>query len=331
MDFSIFGKFEQEARICLEALMDATPKSIVFHDKFEPNLSTKKDDGSVVTIFDHIVQGILLHHIVPNFPNDAIIAEEHFNDECFSPEYMQKVMEFVPEGVDIEKLFMHPKLVNRIALKDLRYWAIDPIDGTGRGFRGKDGQWSIAIAIIEKGDCVFSAVGWPNAPVELTGREKQETLYCMAARGRGAWITNGENGFERVRVNPDRVMSRSIQATGKNPAVGSRLDRMYTEMATQFPPLKFCSMTKAISMCLGLGDSYVRPSLHRHECTYDIAPVSMFVEEAGGFVTTSDGSPLRFSNRGYVTGDTGIIMTGRDKSFHFKLCDAFQDAFDDWY
>lgn len=319
MDFGVFGRFEKEARVCFNALTQAAPMTITFHNNLQDDQCFRKSDGSPVTIFDHVTQAIVMHHILAEFPDEPIIAEESLDGEV-RPEVLEQFNHFAPEGVNVQELLSKGRYY--VSSKVTRYWTIDPIDGTA-GFKRPNGQWAVAIAVIENSDCVFSAMAWPNAPPAFTGRKVTETLYCFAARGIGSFITNGQTPFDRVRV-PATVPSCQFVPPRMAKEEQILMAKILSSIGVESNELKFNSMTKAVSIALGVGDLYIRFTIGIEEPVYDIAPISTFVEEAGGIVTTGTGKPVRFTNRGYVNASTGIIITNRGEEWHRKIVREFQ-------
>lgn len=320
--FGHFGPFEKEASICYSALVVAAQKSIEFRNHLDTSTCFRKADRSPVTVFDHTIQAIILKRIVEAFPDEIIIAEESLKGDL-APEFTDKLKEFVPDDINITSLFSHVR--ETAPSTCTRYWTIDPIDGTS-GYKREGGQYAVAIAIIENHDCVFSAIAWPNALPIYTGRDSVETLFCFAARGHGSFITNGKADFERVNVG-SVTKDTVILPPGIKSNMEERLRAVVGNLGLEYQPLCFTSMTKAISLCLGVGCMYIRIPYGGDEYVYDIAPVSTFVEEAGAIVTTGDGKKLTFSNEGLAVGtNCGTLFSNRGPEFHKRLVRAYLQA-----
>ena len=143
-DFAMFKQFEKEAAVCYEVLNEAAQKSIEFKKELDASMCFRKEDGSPVTIFDHVLQAIIMQKIIKEFPEEPILAEEYLDDDI-EPSFLEKVMSYVPKDIDIKEIFKHVKQV--APLKAKRYWVIDPIDETV-GFTKPDGHYAIAIAVV---------------------------------------------------------------------------------------------------------------------------------------------------------------------------------------
>ena len=322
-NFALFGRFEKEARVCYETLAAASEQAIEFRRHLDPSTYTRKDDGSPVTVFDLILQAMLLKDIVKEFPGEEIIAEESESSDL-GPKFQQTLKQMIPSDINISELFSHAH--KTVPSTCTRYWTIDPIDGTS-GFKRENGQYAIAIAIIENNDCAFSAIAWPNAPPIYTGRAKTETLYCFAARGCGSYIATRESDFEKIVV-PPKTPDVVLIPPNMRPPREEKMNKVLAALGLHCDQLCFTSMTKAISLCLGVGCIYFRFPFGTDEYVFDIAPISTFVEEAGAIVTLGDGKKVVFTNEGTAVGSSrGIFFSNRGPEFHKRLVEAYSQHF----
>lgn len=322
IDFSIFGKFEKEARTCFDALTEVGPKTVEWHQSLERATCFHKGDGSPVTVFDYVTQAMIMSHLLAEFPGDPIIAEETMKGDVL-PEFLELVNRYAPRDMDVQSVLSHVK--SYVPATVSRYWTIDPIDGTS-GFKRRNGQWVVAIALIENSDCVFSAVAWPDPLPMYTGKSDSEPLYCFAARGIGSFITNGRTQFERVTI-PESIASRQILPCRGDERKRRAMTQLLKSLGIKRNELFFTSMAKAFSVVLGIGDMYIRFP-RNGEPVWDIAPFSTFVEEAGGCVTLSTGKRLTFTNQGETANSTsGIIITARGKEWHERVVSEYNKAF----
>jgi 3'(2'), 5'-bisphosphate nucleotidase len=100
-------------------------------------------------------------------PEDPLVAEEdsHVLQKPEERERLTAVTEFVQRifpDEDEETVCSHID-VGR-AEPSLRYWTLDPIDGTKGYLRG--GQYVVALALIENGQVKLGALGCPNLSVD---------------------------------------------------------------------------------------------------------------------------------------------------------------------
>lgn len=168
-----------------------------------------------------------------------------------------------------------------------RFWLVDPLDGT-REFLQRNGEFTVNIALIEKGRPILGVVGAPA----------MDKLY-YAARGAGAW--KAEGGFVtpicvgRPADGPIRlVVSRSHPSgkenlsrwAGRGPHACIRLGSS----------LKFCLVAE------GAADLYPRlgPTME-----WDTAAAQCILEVAGGRVVDLEGNAMVYNkplllNPGFV-------------------------------
>ena len=115
---------------------------------------TTKPDNSPVTDADKSVEAAISSAIHEKYPNDGIVGEE-----------------FGTSGSKV------------------RYWVIDPIDGTKNFLRGVP-TWATLIALVEDEEVVVSVVSSP-------------ALYrrWYASAGSGAFVTEGASAPSKLAVS----------------------------------------------------------------------------------------------------------------------------------
>jgi histidinol-phosphatase len=214
-----------------------------------------KPDMTPVTESDKAVEFALRERLAADKPNDAVIGEEFGG----APE----------AGVDAggQRATSGSDGVGR------RTWVIDPIDGTKSYVRGMD-TWSTLIALIVDGVVVVGVVSMP-------------------ALGKRWWATRGGGAFadgRRLRVSTIRELEDAqLMWSGVEEwdAVGGA-DRLLT-------------LARACWRTRGVGDAWqymlvaegaAEIAVDPEATLWDLAAVSIVVEEAGG----------RFTS---VTGDSG--------------------------
>jgi 3'(2'), 5'-bisphosphate nucleotidase len=160
-----------------------------------------------------------------------------------------------------------------------RMWVVDPIDGT-RGFVGKNGEFSVMIALVVGGEGVVGVVAEPACD-----------RVTFARRGEGCWQVTGTGKAERVRVTAAGelaaamlIQSHTKLARGRSPELQALSPARVVET--------YSAGVKLARVADGGADLYV--------CTYsvmndwDLAAGHILVTEAGGRVTRLDGSPIRY-------------------------------------
>ena len=159
-----------------------------------------------------------------------------------------------------------------------KYWLVDPLDGT-KEFIKRNGEFTVNIALIEKGKPVLSCVYVPVSKVS----------YSAAV---GVGVYKRDNGQKRAisvmkhsRFKPTIVGSRSHMSDD----VKAYLERLgQHELVSMGSSLKFCLVAE------GKADLYPRLGLTSE---WDTAAAQCIVEQAGGYVVTLDGKPLKYNSK----------------------------------
>jgi fructose-1,6-bisphosphatase/inositol monophosphatase family enzyme len=157
-------------------------------------------------------------------------------------------------------------------------WLIDPIDGTSNFAEGIS-PFGVMIALLEEGDRIAA---WMFDPV--LGR------MCHAAAGAGAFV-DGERVYARECgadlpiaalamhfLSPERRAELEARSAGKLSVV----------------PIPRCAAEQYPRLALGQNDI----SLFERSLPWDHAPGALFLEEAGGIIRRTDGSPYRVGDGG---------------------------------
>jgi myo-inositol-1(or 4)-monophosphatase len=168
-----------------------------------------------------------------------------------------------------------PDDLSRLAKR--RVWIADPIDGT-RDFIAGGIDWCIALALLEEGTPILAVVSCPA---------REETF--IARCGEGAYRNKERLAMaDRLRLdNATIVANRSIltrlgKASGRAPHLALSL--------------RLCRIAE------GHLDATVATA-SKHD--WDLAPGDLIVREAGGCVSTADGTPYVFNRR--ATQQAGLI------------------------
>jgi 3'(2'), 5'-bisphosphate nucleotidase len=209
-----------------------------------------KDDASPVTEADRQAEALITADLQAGWPDVPVVGEEA-----------------VAAGAQTK--------VGRC------FWLVDPLDGT-REFVGRNGEFTVNVALIEDGRPVLGAVLAPAAGVLYTG-----------GPGLGAWRL-GAGGREAIccRVPPAEGLTLLCSRShNDDAAVNAWLgDRLIRERRAAGSSLKFCLIAE------GQADLY--PRLGR-TMEWDIAAGQAVLEGAGGRVCGLDGSPLLYGKPGW--------------------------------
>ncbi|MFL5767704.1 MAG: inositol monophosphatase family protein [Actinomycetota bacterium] len=165
-----------------------------------------------------------------------------------------------------------------------RVWVIDPIDGT-KNFAAGIQIWATLIALVVEGEPVL---GLANAAA-LGER-------YAAASGAGATL----NGRE-IRVSETSSLDEAFVLTaGESSFLGGADREWFVELSTTARRTRgFGDFWAHLLVARGAADVALEPELH----VWDYAALVPIVEEAGGRVSTLDGTALREGGSMLTTND----------------------------
>lgn len=212
----------------------------------------QKTDASPVTAADERAEHMILAALAELAPEIPVIAEE----ECAA----HGVPKTVPE----------------------RFWLVDPLDGT-KEFISRNGEFTVNIALIERGQPVLGVVHVP-----VTG-----VTYTAAGRGT-ATRQVGDGPVEPIGARRAPAAG-AIVVHSRSHADEAKLAEY---LATLAAPRRRVSGS-SIKFCLlaaGEADFYPRfgPTME-----WDTAAGHAVLAAAGGRVDTVDGSPLLYGKPGF--------------------------------
>jgi 3'-phosphoadenosine 5'-phosphosulfate (PAPS) 3'-phosphatase len=168
------------------------------------------------------------------------------------------------------------------------YWTIDALDGTRSFVEGYDG-FCVQVAYICNGYPVLGAIAEPVTRAVYT-----------AAQGAGAWRL-GESA-ERLHVSPTRVLHaglRYVDSTRPDGPVGALVARHAGAMVEcGSVGLKICRVAEARA------DLYAKRFRYK---LWDVAPGEVLLREAGGVLSTWEGTPIDFA--GVITHYDTVLAT----------------------
>ncbi|HSN90989.1 MAG TPA: inositol monophosphatase family protein [Anaeromyxobacteraceae bacterium] len=150
-------------------------------------------------------------------------------------------------------------------------WIVDPLDGT-KGFTRGRGFWGPLVALEHEGEIVAGAMALPALG---------ETYW--AARGLGAWMQAGGGQALRLAVSgvaewEDATLSLGEPHVLLVPPLLARVARLATSCASSrcYGDLAGCAL-----VLQGKAEAWVEAGVK----VWDIAPLKILVEEAGGRFT----------------------------------------------
>jgi 3'(2'), 5'-bisphosphate nucleotidase len=176
-----------------------------------------------------------------------------------------------------------------------RYWLIDPLDGT-KEFIKRNGEFTVNIALIENHRATIGVVFVP-----VTGL----TFYGTSSDG--AFKIEAGQAPQPIRVNPKH--RRPVQIAGSRSHAGDSLAQFLKNLGEH----EIVSMGSSLKCCLvadGTCDLYPRLG---PTSEWDTAAAQAVVEAAGGKITLTDMTPLRYNTKEsllnphfFVFGDSDI-------------------------
>ncbi len=178
-----------------------------------------------------------------------------------------------------------------------RLWIVDPIDGT-RGFAVKNGEFSVMIAFVRDGEMQVGVV-----------LEPASWKVTYASRGDGCWR------YIRERSNPTRCRVGAAATLETATLTQSR-----SRTARESPVVKKLQQARVVETFsagvklaqVAVGDADIYANIYPQFNDWDICAGHILVEEAGGCVTTLDGTALRYGaegnkQRGGLLATNGLI------------------------
>ena len=176
------------------------------------------------------------------------------------------------------------------------YWLIDPLDGT-KEFIKKNDEFTVNIALIQDHQAVLGVVYVPATGV---------TFYGEA--GKGAYrIENGETS--EIRVTGDA--KTPLRVAGSRSHAGSSLQQFLDNVGEH----EIVSMGSSLKLCLvadGKADIYPRLG---PTSEWDTAAAQAVVEAAGGSVTDTEGSPLRYNTKESLLNPFFLVFGDRSRDW----------------
>ncbi len=160
-------------------------------------------------------------------------------------------------------------------------WIVDPIDGT-RGFTRGGSFWGPLVALEHEGEIVVGAMAMPVL---------RETYW--AARGRGAWMEREAEAPAPLRVSAIGDWSESTLSLGEFRGVftPARERRLLDLSLAAAQSRCYGDLAGAAMVLQGRAEAWVEAGVK----VWDLAPLKILAEEAGGRFTDLAGRPTAAS------------------------------------
>ncbi len=255
---------ERELEVALEAARRASVHLMQEYARFQVVPDAAAD---ITTEADRQSQEIVLQTIHQAFPHDALCAEEA------------------------------TATVQAAAHTGERLWIVDPIDGT-RGFARKNGEFSVMIGFVDKGQIGLGVVAQP-----AVGR------LTYAVHGFGCWRLDGdEKTPTRCQVTSVAELAKATltQSRSRDP---NRKSRWVEALKPARIVETYSAGIKLALVARGEADIYLNTYDAFHD--WDICAGHILVKEAGGQVTGTGGQTLRYGLAGAWQKDGLLATNGR--------------------
>lgn len=273
----------------------------------------EKKDKSPVTVADFAAQAIVCAHLLQALPDDLMVGEEdsaelrtgeeaglrtsvvkHVADELGGADEAQ-VLSWIDHGC-------HDGTA-------VRYWTLDPIDGTKGFLRGE--QYAIALGLIENGEVVAGVLGCPNMKVG----DHQGALFTATKDGGAMMYRLFDETDEGQAIQVAQVSSasqarfcESVESGHSNQGEAAQIAAI---LGITAEPYRIDSQCKYAAVARNDASIYLRlPTSETYrEKIWDHAAGKLIVEAAGGTVTDMHGQPLDFSLGRHLDNNKGVVAT----------------------
>lgn len=131
-----------------------------------------------------------------------------------------------------------------------RFWLVDPLDGT-KEFIKRNGEFTVNIALVEKGEPVAGVVFQPEA----------DRLY-WAARGQGAWRSVEGGVPEALEGGPHYRDADAVVVVASRSHLTEAVQDFVAELEAAGKTVEFRSSGSSLKLCLvAEGTAHVYPRL----------------------------------------------------------------------
>ena len=182
-----------------------------------------------------------------------------------------------------------------------RYWLVDPLDGT-REFLSHNGEFTVNIALIDGHEPVLGVVYAPA----------RQLLY-YGIPGFGAFRAQGDGSAAAIVVK--RHAPTPLRVVGSRSHRGDSLDRLLSQLGSH----QLIAVGSSLKLCMvaeGSADLYPRLGA---TCEWDTAAAHAVVLAAGGFVTTTAGTPLTYNRHPELLNPHFLVFADLERPWHRYL------------
>ncbi|HEY9778320.1 MAG TPA: inositol monophosphatase family protein [Planktothrix sp.] len=230
--------------------------------------AVEKEDGSPVTVADKKCERLIREAINSRYPDDAILGEEEGESEGATT-----------SGGSTD-------VVQKSTKK--RRWILDPIDGT-YGFVRKIPVWALLLALEEDDDIIMGVISAPAVG----------DVY-WAEKGRGAF----KNG-DRITVSKiDQMATAQFEFGGLNRIFDAGYREGFAKIVSRtYRQRGFGDYLGFAHVFEGKAEAHLEVGVK----PWDLAPMKILAEEAGGKFSDMDGGSSLYKGSCLVS--NGVLHT----------------------
>jgi len=182
-----------------------------------------------------------------------------------------------------------------------RYWLVDPLDGT-REFIKRNGEFTVNIALIENHKSILGVI---NAPVLNTD--------YYAWREGGAFKKQATQVAHKIHTR--KADKHNLTIAGSRSHANDKLKTFYEKFG-DFELLNIGSSLKSCMVAEGSVDLYPRLGLTSE---WDTAAAHCIVDEAGGQITQTDATALRYNTKDSLLNPEFLVFGDDSFAWHQYL------------
>ncbi len=161
-----------------------------------------------------------------------------------------------------------------------RWWLVDPLDGTKEFINGS-AEYTVNVALIERGQVVFGVVGVPVAGV----------IYYGGA-GLGAWRREKSGESRPITMRNARTDELIVLASKRHSSPAQKT--LMQGLAESFPALHLLNVGSSLKFCqMAEGEADLYPRL-APTSQWDTAAAQGVLEGAGGQVLNLQGQSFTY-------------------------------------
>lgn len=179
------------------------------------------------------------------------------------------------------------------------YWLVDPLDGT-KEFIGRNGEFTVNIALIREGEPVLGVV---HVPVQCT-------TYCGADKQ--AMVINKEGAARAIGVQqlppPTQWSDVTLRVVASRRHGGAQIASLLKRLREAAGDIEQVTMGSSLKICLlaeGKADIYPRLA---PTSEWDTAAAHAVLRAAGGELVSLDFKPLRYNQKADILNPHFIAM-----------------------